>query len=403
VAKKLQQEWQDEELAMKLQQESSCLPPPERKDHSSEPFKAVIQKVCRMVHDLQAKRLADKYGLTINQITWEDNARWKNSCWGPCISDMSLQVEDNLLPVIRPPNFEDLTWDVPIEKIPLVVGNHNNTPLKTVTLKEYLGNLRTYLHDPSDWKGDKTSLLAPRDTHVVMSAQACFLPIPKSGEAKFNVGIFNYQSSQSNPAVLAIVASSKGTSAQILDNANGRRGQKLYFNQNGERCSFIGQRLSDFRSEKGENQTTGPMTQQEKQQNMLLIIQVPLKHQETYRFSVMSYKMDKKKVFVSAPISATSQSNVEDAIVKIGASEGKFRGIGGLAIERDDRFPVRVTLQYYKATDNGVVNDDDMKKAKLFSDKRFVNCTLSQCKEQLLDILGSSTSSLTSEPAWNVL
>ncbi len=29
-------------------------------------------------------------------------------------------------------------------------------------------------------------------------------------------------------------------------------------------------------------------------------------------------------------------------------------------IERDDRCPSRVTLQYYKSTDNGVVNDDIM-------------------------------------------
>jgi len=76
---------------------------------------------------------------------------------------------------------------------------------------------------------------------------------------------------------------------------------------------FFGQRLSDFRSKKGENQTTGPMTQQEKQQNMLLVIQIPLKLQETYRFSVVSYKMDKKKVFMSAPY-ALSHSNVEDAL-----------------------------------------------------------------------------------------
>jgi hypothetical protein len=40
-------------------------------------------------------------------------------------------------------------------------------------------------------------------------------------------------------------------------------------------------------------------------------------------------------------------------------------------------------------------------KAKLFSDNRFVNCTLSQCKEQLLDILENKPS--TSEPQWNVL
>jgi hypothetical protein len=131
----------------------------------------------------------------------------------------------------------------------------------------------------------------------------------------------------------------------------------LYFNQNGERCSFIGQRLSDFRAEKGEAQKTGPMTQQEKQQNMLLIIQVPLKHREND---------DSKKTKLpcapmmslnacALPLPRRGSSNVEDAVVKIGKSEGKFREIGGLPIERDERYPVRVTLQYYKATDNGIV------------------------------------------------
>jgi hypothetical protein len=42
-------------------------------------------------------------------------------------------------------------------------------------------------------------------------------------------------------------------------------------------------------------------------------------------------------------------------------------------------------------------------KAKLFSDSRFVNCTLTQCKEQLLDILGQSTTSSSPEPDWDVL
>lgn len=51
----------------------------------------------------------------------------------------------------------------------------------------------------------------------------------------------------------------------------------LYINRNGKKCYFVGQRLSDNRKQKGESDITKPMTQEEKQQNVLLIIQVPLK------------------------------------------------------------------------------------------------------------------------------
>jgi hypothetical protein len=49
--------------------------------------------------------------------------------------------------------------------------------------------------------------------------------------------------------------------------------------------------------------------------------------------------------------------DVEDAIVKVGDREGPFSGLGRHApsLERDARFPVRVTLQFYKSTSNGVV------------------------------------------------
>ena len=43
-----------------------------------------------------------------------------------------------------------------------------------------------------------------------------------------------------------------------------------------------------------------------------------------------------------------------------GKVEGPFTEIDGLEIERDDRYPVRVTVQFYKATSNGVVSEDDM-------------------------------------------
>src|SRR5262249_49535694 len=41
--------------------------------------------------------------------------------------------------------------------------------------------------------------------------------------------------------------------------------------------------------------------------------------------------------------------------------EGPYTELDGLTIERDPRFPVRVTLQFYQATSNGVVSRSDIK------------------------------------------
>ena len=42
-----------------------------------------------------------------------------------------------------------------------------------------------------------------------------------------------------------------------------------------------------------------------------------------------------------------------------GKVEGPYTEIDDLEIERDDRFPIRVTVQFYKATSNGVLSADD--------------------------------------------
>eukprot|EP01112_Ceratiomyxa_fruticulosa_P014188 TRINITY_DN4044_c0_g1_i5.p1 TRINITY_DN4044_c0_g1~~TRINITY_DN4044_c0_g1_i5.p1 ORF type:complete len:512 (-),score=104.96 TRINITY_DN4044_c0_g1_i5:151-1563(-) len=348
-----------------------CFPPVPPVKQPPVSTQAVIRKVMGMVNDDYARSLAGRHGLDIVNVTWEDNARSKNSSWGPCISDMTLMVEENRMPVIRYPNFTDLTWDVPMEKIPLIVGNETGGPLYAINLREYLENFRMYLNDSTqlNWKGKNNSLLAPsRDSHAIMSSQACFLPVPQSGEAKFNVGIFNYQSSRGNPAVLSIVATINGTSAQIVDTNN----KKLYFNKKGERASFLAVRLSDHRKEMGKL-TSGPMTSEEKKQNMIMIIQVPLKvrQQFFYGYSTSLVYDDFCEGYApaSAPLSSAfssfatrrEKSNVEDAIIKVGETEGKFSEIDGMEIERDENFPVRVTLQYYKTTDNGVVDEDVIK------------------------------------------
>jgi len=50
--------------------------------------------------------------------------------------------------------------------------------------------------------------------------------------------------------------------------------------------------------------------------------------------------------------------DVDQAIVKIGESEGRFPSLASRGLTRDRRFPIRLTVQFYKATSNGVVNQD---------------------------------------------
>ncbi|ETO03970.1 hypothetical protein RFI_33432, partial [Reticulomyxa filosa] len=93
----------------------------------------------------------------------------------PCISDMTLEVDKNLMPVIRSPNFSDKTWDVSMDKIALVVGNEKKEDekgkLKTVPLREYLEHFDQYMSKPSS-KG-QLNLLAndptskQNDSHVI--------------------------------------------------------------------------------------------------------------------------------------------------------------------------------------------------------------------------------------------
>lgn len=48
-----------------------------------------------------------------------------------------------------------------------------------------------------------------------------------------------------------IVANERGSSAQIIENEGYSSPEKLFFNKNGEKCSFLGQRLSEHRIEEG--------------------------------------------------------------------------------------------------------------------------------------------------------
>ncbi len=332
----------------------------------------VIKRTRAMTRDPQARSLAAHYGLDIVDLTWEDTGRHKGSALGPNISDMTIQVQQlnpltgrrelSLMPVIRYPNFADLSADLPLDSLKVLVGNEKGKPLQPVSLRELLGNLRRYLHNPRSWAGNRNSLLAPRDSHVLVSAQAAFLPIPAGGSAQFNLVLFNYQSYPGNPAVLAILATREGTSITVIENRPEEGwgeiwGQRLFFNQNGERASLTGQRLSDFQAQQAADPTPRDPDSAEVPEealNLVMLIQVPLQQRQPLR------REDEEVEYLMPIDSLADLSNVEAAVIGHGEVEGPFTEINNLDIERDPRFPIRVTIQFYKATDNGVVSAEDM-------------------------------------------
>ena len=337
----------------------------------AETYEDVIRLTENMVRDAESQKLARSQGLQILNVTWEDTGRFKGSAVGPNISDMTIQVQRRLpgsdrfdltcMPVIRYPNFSDITGDISPDKFFVLIGNEKGHPLEKISLRQLLGNLRSYLHNPQSWKGDRSSLLAEsRDCHVLVSAQACFLPIPREGIADFNPVLFNYQSQVGDPAVLTILATREGTSITVIDNqrdgfeAGGTWGQRLFFNQNGQRCSLTGKRKSEFLAEP-KVARDGASTAAEPDReglNLVLLIQVPLKQREPM--------MDWEDEMCCCCDFDLAGSDVEEAVIGHGKVEGPFTEIEGLNIERDDRFPVRVTVQFYKATSNGVVSEADL-------------------------------------------
>eukprot|EP00850_Spirogloea_muscicola_P018572 SM000172S03045 [mRNA] locus=s172:77184:79954:+ [translate_table: standard] len=436
----------------------------------------LLRCVTALPHDGASRAMAQAAGLDITSVSWEDCARSKNSVWGPCIRQGAFFCP--LLPLRRlgvnrhdahggrpgdaarrHPNYTDLTWDVPMDAIPLVVGNEApGAPLRSISLKEYLQDFGKYADGTkksppsSSLFGSQrvalpASLYAPgRDSHALVTGQAAFLPLPEGEEVPFNVALYNYQSGGGHPCVLAIVATAHGTSAQLIDNSGGR-GQKLWFNKGGDACPFVGLRLTEDRRQRGVP-LEGAMTAEEKRQNVIVVIQVPLVVPQKFfeqknnlasgcgagfGSSTLSQSLDgapasakltalfgsgkpmhppgappSPPVFgtnlatpspcpppppsaphmaftmssslmpapaVPAPFPGGSPSrasqvtqtrvqlpvDVEPAIVRVGPPVGPFPSVAtrghATAIQRDIRFPVRVTVQWYKSTTTGHVDE----------------------------------------------
>jgi hypothetical protein len=336
-------------------------------------YQDAIAATAGMVNNPDAQSLAQQNGLQILNLTWEDMGRYKGSAVGPNISDMTIQVglkdpatnqfNVTAMPVVRHPNFSDVTTDIDPGDFTLLVGNEKGKALQRVSLRDFLTDPCVYLSKPDSWLGHHRTLLAPRDSKVLVSAQACFLPVPKSSKATFNPVVMNYQSVSGDPADLTILATREGTSVTVIDNKrdafdNGTIwGQRLFHNASGMRASLTGERQSDFIQNGGGSGQVRAYPGL----SMVLLIQVPLKQKNPMRFQAFG-ALDETKAMGGGGMAAPTrrESDVESAVIGHGDQEGPFTEIDNLAIERDPNYPVRVTVQFYKATSNGAINDADM-------------------------------------------
>jgi hypothetical protein len=343
-----------------------------RHEHLSYP--AVVDRVAGMVSDGEVQALASEKGLQLLDVLWEDTGRSVGSSMGPNISDVTIEVvsEDRgarklaLMPVLRFPNFVDRTADVRLDKVWLKVGNERDGSAdRTVSLKEFLASPGRFLSGPDAGRIKGGSLLAPRDTHALVSAQAAFLPVPQGGKATFHPVVFNYQSTRGHPAVLTLLVTRQGTSLTVIDNARdtvsggASWGQRLFFNSGGERAPLTAERLADVQAS-GTTMNGEAAASLGADANLLMLVQVPLVvHRPQRKLEALG---GAKAMSAPAPAMAQeskaadrARSDMDVAVLGHGELDGPFTELAGLTVERDPRFPVRVTVQFYQATATGKI------------------------------------------------
>ena len=139
--------------------------------------------------------------------------------------------------MIRNDNVSDVSVDIPLRMLTVTVGNEQQQKSRAhrIPLKTYIEHLRQF--NPETYNRASNDLLLPRDVVVLASAQACLLPLEcnQGAETEFVPELYSYQSDEGSPAILVIVASAYGTSAQIA-----RPGaQKLHFNRGGTATEYV--------------------------------------------------------------------------------------------------------------------------------------------------------------------
>jgi hypothetical protein len=309
-----------------------------------------------MSKQLSNQSILESYGFTIKYVCWEDTARSKGSIYGPNISDMTLRSNGVDCPVIRRSNFADVTVDHSPDNFYVTKGNEKGNKLNCTTLREYLAGLNITL-DPSEKVlcSTQACILQDNKTSIFDTAQTALDRSPK--DIPFNVRLYNYQTTTANPAVLVIISTNQGTSAQIL-NANTT---DILFNKNGRAHDFIAERLQEERVRLGKS-VDEPMSSEEKERNVVFIYQIPLVIPRTsyHGLGSSSKSFMTDGCDIGTPILKTQglpsrclSRGFDNAMLRVSANDkGVFTGTQGKVLIRDTNYPIRCTLQYYWVTDD---------------------------------------------------
>lgn len=282
-----------------------------------------------MTTNILCEYILNSYGLSVYRVSSEDTT-------------LVIKDGNELMPVIRKSNF-DVTDYIPIEKFDVVVGNESGLERRIVCLKEYLQTISNYLPD-----NDNTiNLYNERDSVILTSSQCCVIPV-SSDKTEFAVHL-NYQS-YDNPVVLVIIVTKDGTSTQIIQSGK----QKLFFNDKGDARWFYVECFDNYHERRGErrykkNKSFNGVNNNEKLENMIMIFQVPLKVEERLCGTNDIYNSLSVKI-----------CGMDMGMIGIGNVDEKFIGTKGLKLERDSRFPIRCTTQYYRVTDKGSITEHDV-------------------------------------------
>jgi len=345
---------------------------------------ALVRTVSALAGDASTAELFRARGLDLLSLTWEDAGRSTNSCWGPNISDLTIQVlggrgvtdAQACMPVIRRPNFSDVSCDVPIGRIKLLVGNEHGSSLHAIDLADYLQHFADFQHAPTGALAGP--LLDSRDREILVSAQACVLPVAAGAATSFAPVLFNYQAMAGNPAVLVIMATPEGTSAQVMSanaaaSAGVYHGQRLFFNRDGQRAALRAERFSDVQAQAEASGAPALASTLADGLSMVLIIQVPLLQHVPPPCDAGADKAGSPPACAACSPYTARDHALETAVVSSGAVEGPWLGLDDCSITRDTRFPIRATVQFYQATSRPEVTTADVQRLGAAIDRIYLD------------------------------
>ena len=207
-------------------------------------WKTYFNQVANLDRDEDFRILLGEKGFHPVRVSWEDLGRYKNSCWGSRISDVSIYVREDefdettarhVLSVRRDGNFRDKVLLVPTENIKIHLRENGEHVEKT---------LRDRLSDLQLLAGNSTL-----DDHVVVSNQFAVVPVPSRSmigawkedvppRAAFNFSVYPYGST--NYIITDVI---EGSSDAVV---SGHTHQYLYTRtENGQKAPFTASRAED--------------------------------------------------------------------------------------------------------------------------------------------------------------